>query len=103
MVQTGNISSVGYTTDSVGSSVTKFLISELPPYTNYTIHVRAVVMSSEGGADLLGDIDIEIVARTQSTTDTPPTPSVPPVGSPSSQTVPYFFGNPRVINTGRVM
>jgi hypothetical protein len=94
---------VGYTAASVGSSVTEFLISELPPFTNYSIHVRAVVMPSGSGADLLGDIGVEIVARTQSATDTPPTPSVSPVGSPSSQTVPYFFGDPRAINTGRVM
>jgi hypothetical protein len=103
MVQTGDISSVGYTAASVGSSVTEFLISELPPFTNFTIHVQAVVMPSGGGADLLGDIDVEIVARTQSTTDTPPTPTVPPVGSPTIRTVPYFIGDPRDINTGRVM
>ena len=43
-------------------SVTNYEITGLTPYTNYTIHVRAI-----GESDLRGDVDVEILQRTNST------------------------------------
>ena len=96
--RTEDISSDGFISVSVDGDVAEFLISGLPPYTNYTIHVQA--MTSEDG-----EIDVEIVQRTQSTTDTPPTvpPTTMPIDSPTSRTITYLIADPLQIDTGKVM
>ena len=43
-------------------NATNYEITGLTPYTNYTIHVRAI-----GRDDLAGDVDVEILQRTNST------------------------------------
>ena len=107
VARTGDIFSEGFTVVSVGSDVTEFLISGLPPYTNYTIHVQAVVMPSGSRVGLFGDIDVEIVQRTTvaPTTAAVPTvqPTLSPLDPPTAQTIPYLIADPRQINTGRVM
>ena len=90
---------------SVGSDVTEFLIPELLPYTNYTIHVRAVTPSGSR-AGLIGDVDVEIVQRTTvSPTAAIPTvqPTLSPFDPPTARTIPYLIADPRQINNGRVM
>ena len=91
---------------SVGSDVTEFRIPELLPYTNYTIHVRAVTPSGSR-AGLIGDVDVEIVQRTtvSPTTAAIPTvqPTLSPLDPPTARTIPYLIADPRQINTSRVM
>ena len=101
--QTGDINSTGYNTDTVDSSVEEYVISStielaVTVFTNYAIHVQA---NSAAGA---GEITQEVVERTHSSTDTPPTAaSNATTESPSSREVTYLIGNPLDITTGRVM
>ena len=55
------ISDTSYTERMV-MSVTNYEITGLTPYTNYTIHVRAI-----GQDNLGGDVDVEILQRTNRT------------------------------------
>ena len=94
-----SITSEGFMSVSVGSDMTEFLISGRPPYTNHTIHVRAV-----GETGLLGDADLEFLSRTHSslpTVVTPVTTTTP--APPSTTTVIVVIADPRQIDTGRVM
>ena len=72
--QTQQISNTGFNLMTVKSDRTLLNITRLDPYTNYTIHVQAVISAQEleneesFTEDLLGAIDQEIVARTNGTT-----------------------------------
>ena len=111
VARTADISNKGFTAVSVGRDVTEFLISGLPPYTNYTIHIQAVVTPSGSRAGLFGDIDVEIVQQTLDTTVPPSTladvptvqPTLSPLDPPTARTIPYLIADPRQINIGRVM
>ena len=76
-------------------------IPNLIPYTNYTIHVQAVV--PDGRVELLGSIDEEIVQRTNSTSDDTPTSIDIVEVTTSSQTITINIPPPSQIDTGRVM
>ena len=76
---------------------TNYEITGLTPYTNYTIHVRAI-----GENNLVGDVDEEILQRTNSTTQnvTPPTT---PTQEPSSNMITILLPDPDQVQTGLVM
>ena len=86
-------------------------ITGLDPYTNYTIHVQAVISAQEleneelFTEDLLGAIDEEIVARTNGTTpDQPVMIDNMPLASPTATTFQIII--PRTldeVNTGKVL
>ena len=60
--QTGDISSTGYITDTVDSSVEEYVISGLTVFTNYAIHVQAI---NAAGVPSAGEITQEVVERTE--------------------------------------
>lgn len=97
MVQTTDINNDGYTIFRVAAL--EYVISGLTPFKNYAIHVQAMV-GNDGG-----EIELEVLERTQSTTDDVPTapPTDAPTESPSSNTLTYLIGDPQDIDTGRVM
>ena len=78
-------------------NATNIEITGLRPYTNYTIHVCAI---GEGG--LLGAIDIEVLQRTNSTTQDIVTATAPIV-APSTSTINIHLPSPSQVQTGRVM
>ena len=78
-------------------------IPNLIPYTNYTIHVQAVVPEADEQVELLGSIDEEIVQRTNSTSDDTPTSIDIVEVTTSSQTITINIPPPSQIDTGRVM
>ena len=107
--QTGTITNSGFTGESVGhvnGSQQQHVILGLEPFTNYAIHVQAVVTPRIGtGPDLHGQVDLELVVRTYSTTDTPPSPPPTnvPIDPPSSRELTYLIRDPLDIDSGRVM
>ena len=94
--QPPNIRSDGYT-EIMDISSTEFEITGLIPYTNYTVHVRAI-----GQGNLLGEIDEEILQRTNSTIQVVMT-SDSPTQEPTSNTITILLPGPSQVETGRVM
>ena len=78
-------------------NATNYEITGLTPYTNYTIHVRAI-----GENNLVGDVDEEILQRTNSTTQNVTTPTGGTQG-PSSNMITILLPNPDDVETGLVM
>ena len=76
---------------------TNYEITGLTPYTNYTIHVRAI-----GQDDLRGDVDVEILQRTNSTIQVVPLPPDPTQGL-SSNMITILLPDPDQVTTGLVM
>ena len=72
-------------TKMVIMNATNIEITGLRPYTNYTIHVRAI---GEGG--LLGAIDTEVLQRTNSTTQDIDTATAPTEGPTTANTSSLF-------------
>ena len=93
--QPPNIRNDGYTYSVVMS--TMFKITDLIAYTNYTIHVQAV-----GPGNLLGRIDVELLQRTNSTTQDIITP-VGPTEEPSFSAITIRLPAPSQVLTGLVM
>ena len=81
----------------MGINTTNFEITGLMPYTNYTIHVRAI-----GQGNLLGDIDEEILQRTNSTIQLVTT-SDGPTPAPTANTITIHLPDPSQVETGLVM
>ena len=85
---------------NLSSEVVEYVITELPPYTNHTIRVRALGTDSRRG-----DV-VEVLARTHSTipavTLEPPVLSTTP-RPPSTTAVTIIIADPTQIDTGRVM
>ena len=86
------------------SPQTTVIIGELIAFTNYTIQVRAIGTDGVGPGEFSGEIDIEILQRTNSTvpverpTIDPVTVSPPP--GPSASTIFIFLPPPDQIDTG---
>ena len=76
---------------------TNYEITDLTPYTNYTIHVHAI-----GQDNLRGDVDVEILQRTNSTTQVVMPPPGPTQG-PSSNMITIRLPDPDQVTTGLVM
>ena len=94
--QPPNIRSDGYT-EIMEISTTEFEIIGLIPYTNYTIHVRTI-----GEGNLLGDIDEEILQRTNSTIQLVMI-SDGPTPAPTANTITIHLPDPSQVETGLVM
>ena len=107
-VQISSISGRGYTKFSVlaatGSDQT-YLITRLIPYTNYAVHIQAVVHPLAGGNAIFGAIEVENLTRTLSAPDDVPLapPTVEPTESPTKNQIVVRIGDPTIIDTGRVM
>ena len=95
--QPPNIMSNSSYTEIMVMNATNFEITGLRPYTDYTIHVRAI---GEGG--LLGAIDTEVLQRTNSTTQDIVTATAPTV-APSISTINIHLPSPSQVQTGHVM
>ena len=95
--QPPNIRSDGYT-EIMEIRTTEFEIIGLIPYTNYTIHVRTI-----GEGNLLGDIDEEILQRTNSTTQMITVDTTIPTLEPTSDTIQILLPDPGQVETGPVM
>ena len=89
---------------NVTNTTLQYNILGLPPYTNYTIHVQAVVLDRER-RDLLGVINEEKHVRTFSSSGTPPPISIQTTDSPdpTSSEIAIQIGPPSEIDTGKVM
>ena len=72
-------------------------ITGLTPYTNYTVHVQAI-----GDNNLRGDVDVEILQRTNSTIQVVPIP-LDPTQELSSNMITIRLPNPNQVTTGLVM
>ena len=79
--QPPNITSDSSYTERMVMNATNFEITGLRPYTDYTIHVRAI---GEGG--LLGAIDTEVLQCTNSTTQDIVTATAPTEGPTTTNT-----------------
>ena len=79
-------------------STIEFEIIGLIPYTNYTIHVRAI-----GEGNLLGDIEEELLQRTSSTTQNIFVNTTMPTLEPKSNTIHILLPDPGQVETGPVM
>ena len=75
------------------------LLNGLKPYTNYTIHVRAIISS----ADLIGDANVEIVMRTNSTTPDNPVELDESSSARTSSTISIQIPDPAHVETGIVL
>ena len=105
-----NITSIGYESSDItpdaDSNTQLYDISGLPPYTNYSIHVQAVVTPTlEGGPDLFERIEMEVVQRTHGAADPEnvPTATITPTSPPTLTEIVHLIGDPQDIDTGRVM
>ena len=89
---------------NVRSTTLQYNIPGLPPYTNYTVNVQAVVLD-RNGQDLLGVINEEQRVRTLSASGPPPTPgpTLEPTDPPTSREIVIHIGPPSDIDTGKVM
>ena len=104
--QTGNIvSTPDYTAMTVESSVEEYVIDGKLPYKNFSIHVQAVNDDNERGVVLLGAIEEEVLNRTHSDVGPAPVPDPLPTDTPgpSASQIVITIGDPRDIDTGRVM
>ena len=99
-VQEPPIISSGYINKQVDAPTTELEISELVPYTNYTFHVQPY-----GGPSLPGDIDEEVLQRTQSTT--PSTIMEPSTDEPTDEattnTIFIYLPSTSQFDTGPLM
>ena len=98
--QTPTISSMGY--NNMSQTVTMADIGDLLPFTNYVVHVQAVVLAQDG-QQLFGDIDLEVIVTTFGAIDEDFTDPPSTIGSPSRSQVQYDITDPLLIQTGRVM
>ena len=86
---------------NLSTTLPQLIIADLLPYTNYTIQVQAEINLS-----LLGDVEVEVLTRTFSEVDDDvPTIVVTasPSRTPSKKQLEYLIGDPRQIDTGRVV
>ena len=95
--QPPNIMSDSSYTERMVMNATNYEITGLTPYTNYTVHVRAI-----GQDNLRGDVDVEILQRTNSTIQVVPVPLDPTQG-PSSNMITIHLPDPDQVTTGLVM
>ena len=95
--QSPNIMSNSSYTERMVTNATNYEITGLIPFTNYTIHVRTI-----GENNLGGDVDEEILQRTNSTTQNVTTPPGP-TQEPSSNMITILLPDPDQVQTGLVM
>ena len=98
MSQNEMIVDAGFNTINVSASRTDISLTGLKPYTNYTIHVRAIIST-----DLVGDADAEVLNRTHGTTPNISEVLPKPSNNPSASTIHILIPSPRQIITGKVL
>ena len=109
MIQNEAISDDNYHSISTSSPTTSINVTRLDPYTNYTIHVRAVVSATtlenveQFTEDLVGAADIEVLEDTHGTTPDNPVVLDEPLSGPSSSTIDIQIPDTNQIETGRVL
>ena len=89
-------------TERMVTNATNYEITGLTPYTNYTIHVRAIGRDDLGGDNLGGDVTMEILQRTNSTIQVVMAPPGP-TQEPSSNMITILLPDPDRVETGLVM
>lgn len=104
--RTESITDEGFHTVKISESIIATNLTELKPYTNYTIHVRAIIAAGNVETiteDLIGAANTEIVTRTHG--DVPNSPILlgqPPSG-PTATTIPIEIPDIGQIDTGYIM
>jgi hypothetical protein len=82
---------------------------KLKPFTNYTIHVRAIIAAealqnvTAVPSDLIGAASIEIIAITHGDVPNSLTQLGQPTSGPTSSTIPIEIPATRQIDTGYIM
>ena len=108
-IQTGVITNTGYTTKTVDfpppmqiSDLDYALeITDLLAYTNYTVHVQAIIRGNTPQRS--GRVELELLNRTRSSVDDPPLVGSGPTQSPTSSNIVIRIGDPSQIDTGKVV
>ena len=106
MIQNQEISDVNFRNISTSSPTTSINVTRLESFTNYTIHVRAVISAEtleQFTEDLVGAADVEVVQVTHGTTPDDPVGLDGPVTGPSSSTIDIRIPDTNQIETGRVL
>lgn len=107
--QIQEISDVNFKSVTTSNTATSINVTGLKPYTNYTIHVRAIISAEtlqnieQFTEDLFGAADVEIVQRTNGTTPVDLVMLDDPLSEPSSSTIEIQVPDARLIETGRVL
>ena len=103
------ISDTNFNNVSASNTATSINVTGLKPYTNYTIHVRAIISAEalqnieQFTEDIFGAADVEIVQRTNGTTPVDLEILGEPLFGPSSSTIEIQLPDARMIKTGRVL
>lgn len=103
------ISDTNFNSVSTSNTATSINVTGLNPYTNYTIHVRAIASAEtlknieQFAEDFIGAADVEIVQRTNSTTPVDMVMLDEPLSGPSSSTIEIQIPDAGLIDTGRVL
>ena len=108
-VQTGEISSEDYLMEfedfdppmQISDQDYSLNITELLAYTNYTVHVQAVIRGNT--PERSGLVESELLTRTRSSVDDPPLVGSGPTESPTSSSIIIRIGDPSQIDTGNVV
>lgn len=106
--QPESITDAGFHIVTTSDSVTAVSLTELKPYTNYTIHVRAITAKALQNMtaiprDLVGAANIEIITRTHGDVPDDIIQLGQPTSGPTSTTIPIEIPDTRQIDTGYVM
>ena len=104
--QAESITDAGFDLVSTPDSTTAINLTELKPYTSYTIHVRAIIAAETLEAvptNLVGAAETEIIARTHGDVPSTPIQLGQPTSGPTSSTIPIEIPDTRQIDTGYVM
>ena len=107
--EAGSITDTGFHIMTTSDSTTAITLTDLEPFTNYTIHVRAIIAADAlqnvkaVPRDLIGAASIEIIARTHGAVPNNPVQLGQPASGPTSSTIPIEIPATRQIDTGYVM
>ena len=107
--QTESIMDTGFNVTIVTAPMTTTNVTGLKPYTNYTIHVRAIIAAEELQNveviidDLIGDVDVEVVNRTHGDIPMNRTMLDQPRSGPTSTTIQIDIPDIGQIDTGYVL
>ena len=108
-VQVPPIRSAGYESQIVpavpNESDFELVIENLVAFNNYAIHVQPLIGGSNLMAGFMGDVDLEILQRTNSTTPEPPTVGATdaPTNGPTLNTIFVFLPPTSQLVTGPLM
>lgn len=98
-----SITDDGFTLVTTSRPITAINLTELKPYTNYTIHVRAIIATEDVETILIGAADTEIITRTHGDVPNNLVLLGQPPSGPTSTTIPIEIPDTGQIDTGYVM